>query len=258
MRHLLFICSLFACALVALPSTAGAAKKTRKYVPYYDVSVAGTISESWRIDRDLISDGCGRHTTGSGTGVMRFATPKPKRMSFNVDSGFHSKPAVDVTVDRNATISSTPDQYTDCEPAPTTAGCGTRSYKTKVELDYPGTFHPNLLKGDRDLFRSGDGQSGCPLPGSQGTPEGFGGDIGSFETTDVLSNYGPSAKEIRLKILTCMRRNCRHKRTNVIRVQRQVKVPYVGFGQQHGEYTADVSWEVKFFWVNPVGPGYSR
>src|SRR3954471_14302493 len=101
MRPILTTTLLAAVAAAALPCAALAGS-----VPF-DVSVRGTIQEHWSADRDPVSDGCRRRTTGPGSAALSFATAGRYRLTLDSYTGFHSKPPVDVTVNRQASVSTT-------------------------------------------------------------------------------------------------------------------------------------------------------
>jgi hypothetical protein len=230
-------------AAVALPSSADAKLNGRSFP--FDVSVQGSIRESWQIDRDTVSDGCFRTSTGSGGATLSFATPKPVRLTLGVYTGFHTKPKVNVTVDRNGTVTTTPpgEGYTCDEPAPSAAGCGPKSFGARVTLRDTGLFAPQLSRGDRETF-----SGACPLPGDWGAPDGLGFD-GRFQTVDALTEYGPKNLDIsRLLFGGCDGKgHCKHaKKRNVIHFTKRVELPYNLYGEPYGHYTADIDWTITF------------
>jgi len=230
MRRLLLLPTLL---LLLVPSAAVADG------PSFKVSVSGTVNEQWRVDR-APNPACGE-VQASGSAAMRFATPKPKRVSFNIDSGFRSKPLANVTVDRRGTVAFHGER--DCYYLPATSGCGVRSYKTRVELNYGRRFYPQLDEDDSSLF----GRV-CPMadlfdgPTVSDDPM----DREYFSTARMLMLGGLKIEKLRQKIATCRRLPCRHKRTNVMRFRKQYTAPYLFDRQPYGQYTATVDWQVKF------------
>src|SRR4051812_21629035 len=234
MRSVLTAALLATCAATALPGAALAGS------PPFDVSVRGTIQEQWSSGQDPITDGCGRSTTGSGSATLRFATAKPYRVTLDGYTGWHSQPAVGVTVTRQGTVSTAPPAF-DCQDAiPTATGCGTRSYATRIELGELNPWTKKLTSGDSELF---GGQ--CPLPGDFGTPKGL--DLGGiFETSQVLQAYGPKVRITRRLFGGCDAGGGCHRarKRTVIHFRKHVVVPFVDAGTEHGSYVADVDWTV--------------
>jgi hypothetical protein len=232
-RLITTVSTLAACAAAALPSAAPAGS------PPFDVSVKGSIHELWSSGDDPISDGCGRRSTGAGQATVRFATAKPYRVTLDGYTGWHSEPAVRVTVERQGTVQTT-DPYLDCQdPAPAATGCGARSYDARIELGEHNPWTKELSSGDAELFAQ------CPLPGDFGNPKGLDG-TERFETADVLTAYGPKLRITRRLLGGCdAGGGCRRARKRtVIHFRKHVAVPFVDAGQEHGSYAADIDWTV--------------
>jgi hypothetical protein len=236
MRPLLTPSALAACAAMALPSAALAGA-----VPF-DVSVRGTIQEHWTADQDPVSDGCGRRTTGSGSAALSFATAKRYRLTLDSYTGFHSQPSVGVTVNRQGSVSTT-EPGIDCTASvPTADGCGTRSYKARIELGEANPWTKQLTAGDEDLFSTPG--SDCPLPGDFGVPKGLSSD--HFQTVDLLAAYGPKLRITRKLFGGCDAHggcNEARKRT-VIPFHKHIDVPLTKAGQEFGSYSADIEWTI--------------
>jgi hypothetical protein len=221
-------------------AAAGLAPAASASVPF-DVSVRGQITERWSADQDPVSDGCGRRTTGSGEATLGFKTAKPYRLTLDSYTGFHSKPAVLVNVDRQGGVSTS--TYDDCDqPEPGSSGCGVRSYRSRIDLGIHNPWTKQLLDGDADVFSTPGGD--CPLPGDFGVPEGIQAD--SFETVDLLTHYGPQLRITRKLFGGCDghgRCYTPHKRT-VIHFRKHIDVPFVKAGKRFGSYRADVDWTI--------------
>jgi hypothetical protein len=236
-----FLFTVTALLAVLVPASADAGQPRKRYVPYYNVTAVGTVDESWRIVPGA-PDYCGRQREGSGRTVVRFASPRPKRVSFNIDYGFASKLPVDVTVEREGSVRALQD-VGDCPDYDVPhlsdgTACGARSYKTKVDLNYPSWFHPRLLRTEQGLF----GRD-CPSVGTVG--DAFHGEGGT------------TANRLRRLLYLCgQRAPCKHKRTNVLRFDERKTTPVIDLQTEQpiGERVTHVSWEVKFVWLNPY-PG---
>jgi hypothetical protein len=239
MRRILILSLLAACSAAALPSPAAAKLNGRSFP--YDFSVQGTIKESWKIDNDTISDGCGRKSIGSGGATLAFATPKPIRLTLGVYTGFHSKPKVNVTVDRTGDVTTSEAGFPCDDPPPTAAGCGHRAFGARVSVRSTGLFAPQLSRGDREVYR------GCPLPGDWRAPQGLGFD-GRFQTVDVLTEDGPNVDVSQVLFGGCDGKgHCKHaKKKNVIHFTKHIELPFHDYGQDAGTYTADIDWTVTF------------
>jgi hypothetical protein len=236
MRSILTPSLLAVIVAAALPGAAGASS-----VPF-DVSVRGTIQEQWTADQDPVSDGCGRRTTGSGGATLSFATARPYRLTLDSYTGFHSKPAVGVTVNRQGRVSTT-EPGVDCsEPAPAASGCGARSYQARIDLGTRTPWTKQLTIGDEDLFSTPG--SDCPLPGDFGVPSGLRSD--RFQTVDLLQAYGPKLRITRKLFGGCdAHGGCnRARKRTVIAFHKHIEVPFLKAGQEFGSYTADVDWTI--------------
>jgi hypothetical protein len=248
MRRTLTTLLLAAFAAIALPTAADAKLNGRAFP--FTVSVKGTIKESWNVDDDSITDGCGRATTGSGTATLSFATPKPVNLTLGVYTGFHTKPKVKVAVDRTGTVATTTTDLP-CElPAPSAAACGRRDFDARVSLSAHGIFAPRLSRGDREAY-----EGGCPLPGDWQAPTGL-GDYDRFETVDVLNEGGPKIRVPRLLFGGCdANGHCTHaKKRNVVHYAKHIEAPYGGQAGSNGTYSADVDWTITLVAHFPLHP----
>lgn len=250
-RVAIIVLTLF--AGVAAPAQAGGERPGRSY-RYAVVKAEGSVKESWHLDRSDYTDTCGRAITGRGSATFDWAMARrqPKPVTLGPFSGFHTKPFVDVEATRSADIVATGGRADCTDPAPTADACGTRRFRTRLELTTHNPFVLRLAAGDRWLF-GGPGEVSCPMPADFGSVRGLGVRYDTFQTADLFAQFGPDIDITHEFYAACSRnRYCTPRRKRkVVKFTKHVVAP---FKYGDGEYVADVEWAVTFKRVSVVPP----
>ena len=228
-----FLGLLFACSLLALPSTASAKGLA------FDVTVKGQIKETWKRTGFTQYAPCAPNQDRSGQATITFDSGAPSRVLIGLDRGIRGKVVANVHVDRTGADNSQPTEP-GCEIERTdTSACGAADYKTQVRFANEYPFNFSLPDGDRHFYSRYD--HGCPYPPNNPAWE-------DVDFDSIMALWKTESKaDWRGHVFggcTASGRDRKPRNRFQVRYADRIVAPY-GNGWA-GDYVADVEWTVDF------------